>query len=85
MSRDDGLGQQKLAVSKEGWLKGLEPSTLGITIRCSNQLSYSHRVMEPKKWIIDVIPVPARPRTALFAVDHNTDGRNSQFRPRAEI
>ena len=28
----------------EGWLKGFEPSTLGTTIRCSNQLSYSHRV-----------------------------------------
>ena len=25
-----------------GWLKGLEPSTTGITIQDSNQLSYSH-------------------------------------------
>ena len=32
---------------KKGWLKGLEPSTLGTTIRCSNQLSYSHRVLHP--------------------------------------
>ncbi len=24
---------------------GLEPTTLGTTIRCSNQLSYSHRVL----------------------------------------
>ena len=40
--------------------------------------------MEPKKWIFDVIPVPARLRTALFAVDHNADGRNSQFRPKAK-
>ena len=27
-----------------GWIKGLEPSTLGTTIRCSNQLSYTHRI-----------------------------------------
>ncbi len=25
-----------------GWPRGLEPPTLGITIRCSNQLSYGH-------------------------------------------
>ena len=25
-----------------GWIKGLEPSTPGTTIRCSNQLSYTH-------------------------------------------
>ena len=27
-----------------GWVKGLEPSTPGTTIRCSNQLSYTHQV-----------------------------------------
>ena len=27
-----------------GWIKGLEPSTLGTTIRCSNQLSYTHHI-----------------------------------------
>ena len=27
-----------------GWVKGLEPSTLGTTIRCSNQLSYPHHI-----------------------------------------
>ena len=27
-----------------GWVKGLEPSTPGTTIRCSNQLSYTHRI-----------------------------------------
>ncbi len=26
-----------------GWLMGLEPTTLGTTNRCSNQLSYNHR------------------------------------------
>ena len=25
-----------------GWMKGIEPSTPGITIQCSNQLSYTH-------------------------------------------
>lgn len=25
-----------------GWVMGLEPTTLGTTIRCSNQLSYTH-------------------------------------------
>ena len=29
-----------------GWVKGLEPSTPGTTIRCSNQLSYTHH----RKW-----------------------------------
>ena len=28
-----------------GWVKGLEPSTPGTTIRCSNQLSYTHHVL----------------------------------------
>ena len=27
-----------------GWLTGFEPATLGITSRCSNQLSYSHHL-----------------------------------------
>ena len=27
-----------------GWDKGLEPSTPGTTIRCSNQLSYTHHI-----------------------------------------
>ena len=26
-----------------GWQMGFEPTTLGITIRCSNQLSYNHQ------------------------------------------
>ena len=28
-----------------GWVKGLEPSTPGTTIRCSNQLSYTHHMV----------------------------------------
>ena len=30
--------------SKLGWQMGLEPTTLGTTIRCSNQLSYCHQL-----------------------------------------
>ncbi len=29
-------------ITEMGWPMGLEPTTLGITIRCSNQLSYGH-------------------------------------------
>ena len=31
-----------LALLHMGWVKGFEPSTPGTTIRCSNQLSYTH-------------------------------------------
>ena len=68
---------------KKGWLKGLEPSTLGITIRCSNQLSYSHRVWEPITWVFDNIPVPVRTQATLSIDDHKTAGRNDQFCSRA--
>ena len=27
-----------------GWMMGFEPTTLGTTIQCSNQLSYNHHV-----------------------------------------
>ena len=46
-----GLGERRrepepmLRLSLElGWVKGLEPSTPGTTIRCSNQLSYTHHM-----------------------------------------
>ena len=46
-----GLGERRrepepmLRLSLElGWVKGLEPSTPGTTIRCSNQLSYTHHI-----------------------------------------
>ncbi len=35
------IGKSKAAPL--GWMKGLEPSTFGTTIRRSNQLSYTHR------------------------------------------
>ncbi len=28
-----------------GWVMGLEPTTPGTTIRCSNQLSYTHHIL----------------------------------------
>ena len=31
-----------------GWQMGFEPTTLGITIRCSNQLSYNHQKLNIK-------------------------------------
>ena len=34
----------RLSSSFLGWVKGLEPSTPGTTIRCSNQLSYTHHI-----------------------------------------
>ena len=33
-----------------GWVKGLEPSTPGTTIRCSNQLSYTHQIHGIQPW-----------------------------------
>jgi hypothetical protein len=32
-----------------GWMMGLEPTTLGTTNRCSNQLSYNHRFSRATK------------------------------------
>ena len=36
--------KQRVTWFHMGWVKGLEPSTLGTTIRCSNQLSYTHHI-----------------------------------------
>ena len=38
-------GTLRLSFLFLGWVKGLEPSTPGTTIRCSNQLSYTHQIM----------------------------------------
>ena len=40
--------EQKLRLFRliVGWVKGLEPSTPGTTIRCSNQLSYTHHITD---------------------------------------
>ena len=41
---DEGSGSSPNPSSFVGWVKGLEPSTPGTTIRCSNQLSYTHHM-----------------------------------------
>ena len=42
--RYKGLGLYPNPLFSLGWVKGLEPSTPGTTIRCSNQLSYTHQI-----------------------------------------
>ena len=39
-----GLGFLPIPVLCVGWVMGLEPTTPGTTIRCSNQLSYTHHI-----------------------------------------
>ena len=39
-----GLGSSPNPLFFLGWVMGLEPTTPGTTIRCSNQLSYTHHV-----------------------------------------
>ena len=41
---NEGPGRSRSLSSLVGWVKGLEPSTPGTTIRCSNQLSYTHHM-----------------------------------------
>ena len=42
--KNKGLGSSPNPSLHLGWVKGLEPSTPGTTIRCSNQLSYTHHI-----------------------------------------
>ena len=42
--KNKGLGSSPNPSLHLGWVKGLEPSTPGTTIRCSNQLSYTHQM-----------------------------------------
>ena len=42
--KSKGLGSSPNPLLHLGWVKGLEPSTPGTTIRCSNQLSYTHQI-----------------------------------------
>ncbi len=45
-----------------GWVKGLEPSTPGTTIRCSNQLSYTHHITDVRLHL-EVAGTPGGTRT----------------------
>ena len=42
--RKEGLGSLPIPLLRVGWVMGLEPTTPGTTIRCSNQLSYTHHI-----------------------------------------
>ena len=47
MKENMGLGSPPNPMFSMGWVMGLEPTTLGTTIRCSNQLSYTHHIVYP--------------------------------------
>ena len=44
------MGSLPIPCDLLGWVKGLEPSTPGTTIRCSNQLSYTHQIDGIQPW-----------------------------------
>ena len=39
-----GQNPSEKTLPRQGWMMGLEPTTLGTTNQCSNQLSYNHRI-----------------------------------------
>ena len=41
---EQGIGGNPDPLFCLGWVMGLEPTTPGTTIRCSNQLSYTHHI-----------------------------------------
>ncbi len=43
-AKKNGPKSSKKTLDQQGWLMGLEPTTLGTTNQYSNQLSYSHRI-----------------------------------------
>ena len=48
-----GIGIISQSLVHLGWVMGFEPTTPGTTIRCSNQLSYTHQiygVTREEKW-----------------------------------
>ena len=49
MKKRKGIGISPNPFLLVGWVKGLEPSTPGTTIRCSNQLSYTHHISSVRK------------------------------------
>ena len=61
--RKEGLGSLPIPLLRVGWVMGLEPTTPGTTIRCSNQLSYTHHVCPRGILITDKIGTPEGTRT----------------------
>ena len=54
-----GNGEKPRSPALVGWEMGLEPTTPGTTIRCSNQLSYTHHISTVWK------PLDERPGKSL--------------------
>ncbi len=48
--RDKTIPERRICAPTLGWVKGFEPSTPGTTIRCSNQLSYTHHMLTDTEW-----------------------------------
>ena len=44
LGKSAGTGEKPRSPACVGWEMGLEPTTPGTTIRCSNQLSYTHHI-----------------------------------------
>ena len=53
VEKQPGIGIAPNPRFSVGWVKGLEPSTPGTTIRCSNQLSYTHHIYHPHGILAD--------------------------------
>ena len=48
--KKQGIGIYSQSLANLGWVMGFEPTTPGTTIRCSNQLSYTHQIYgNPRK------------------------------------
>src|SRR5476649_673593 len=60
------------------WKTGLEPATLGITIRCSNQLSYIHHCFQI---LSDCVPACCTFARCLGAPDRNRTCNRRLRRP----
>src|SRR5690606_2988758 len=56
------------------WMMGLEPTTLGTTIRCSNQLSYTHQagLIDSSRHERNVPQTEGRPRTPAIGAPGRT-------------
>ena len=55
-------------ITNLGWMMGFEPTTPGITIRCSNQLSYTHQIYRWTKFNKQARSFIATAPTARFSM-----------------